>query len=147
MLNRQVTWEQALIGTMLVVATLIGLQSTAHARDLTLAEKAIVADVLRDRLRDPASAMFKWGSLQGAVKSYDDSSETCIVYCAYVNSRNAYGGFVGDTPFRMFLVLIDDVVTIAAVVGMGGSQIETDTTYDLCAQDGYDLRYFAGVSR
>jgi len=147
MLSRQVTWEKVLIRTMLVVATLIGLQSTALARDLTLAEKKIVADVLRDRLRDPASAMFKWGPLQGAVKSYDDSSETSIVYCAYVNSRNAYGGFVGDTPFRVFLVLINDVVAIAAVVGIGGSQIQTDTTYDLCAEDGYDLRYFAGVNR
>ena len=130
--------------TVIAVAALMGVQSTALARELTPAEKEIVADAVRDRLRDPNSAMFKWGPIQSETQSFD-SGEGSTTYCGYVNSRNAFGGFVGDTPYRVFLVVVDGVVAVAAMIGMGGSQSDTEVTYQLCNEDGYDLRYFAGV--
>jgi len=144
MLNGVFVLKHVVRATIVAVVALIGVHSTVLARELTPAEKEIVADAVRDRLRDPHSAMFKWGPIRGETKSYD-SSEGSTTYCGYVNSRNAFGGFVGDTPYRVFLVFVDGVVTIAAMIGMGGSQTDTDITYELCNEDGYDIRYFAGL--
>lgn len=144
MLIRPSRLKNALCGLLLATAMLSGLSFTVAARELTADEKQVVADAVRERLRDPSSAMFKWGSIVGEIEPADDSSASAI-YCGHVNSRNAYGGFVGDKPFGTFLILVDDVVVSAVVLGLGGGRRETAAANDFCGQNGYDAEYFAGV--
>lgn len=144
MLNRPPKPKNALYGLLLAIVALYGFQTSALARDLTASEQEIVSDAIKDRLRDPASAVFKWGVLEGAVTPADDNSSSAI-YCGYVNSRNAYGGFVGDTPYSTFLMFVDDTVVSAVVLGLGGARRETNAAYDFCAQNGYGAGYFAGL--
>jgi len=138
------TLKNALCELLLAVAVLSGLSPKASARELTLDEKQVVAEAVRDRLRDPASAEFKWGSIVGEIAPADENSASAV-YCGYVNSRNAYGGFVGDKPFSTFLMFVDDVVVSAVVLGLGGGRRETNAAYDFCAKKGYRAEYFASV--
>tara|TARA_R110002110_G_C13468395_1_gene719662 strand:- start:12561 stop:12983 length:423 start_codon:yes stop_codon:yes gene_type:complete len=136
--------RNTLYGLLLAIVALSGVQSSALARELTTSDQKIVADAIKDRLRDAASAMFKWGALEGVVTPADDNSSSAI-YCGYVNSRNAYGGFVGDTPYGIFLMFVDDAVVSAVVLGLGGARRETNAAYQFCAQNGYGAGYFAGL--
>lgn len=100
MLNRLMRPKDALYGLLLAVVALYGLHTPVLARELTAGEKEVVSDAIKDRLRDPTSAMFKWGPIKGETKP-TDGNEATTTYCGYVNSRNAFGGYVGDTPFRV----------------------------------------------
>lgn len=57
-------------------------------------ERKILADGVRRILKDPTSAIFTW----------DDHIERLPFYCGYVNSKNAFGGYVGNS--RVY-VLVD----------------------------------------
>lgn len=69
--------KNILCGFMLVAAIQAGFSSAAIAR------------AIRGVLRDPASALFKWGEIVG--ENPLDSSRATAIYRGYVNSRNGYG--------------------------------------------------------
>ena len=86
-------------------------------RELTEAEKKIIADGVAKGLKDPDSAHFQWNA-------YPVSTTDSVFYCAKLNSKNSYGGYVGFSPY------------IAEVMQPGGKirradLISTDSTYPM----------------
>lgn len=132
-----------LCSLMFVTAIQIGSSSGAMARELSTEEKQVIASAVKRVLRDPASASFKWGEIKGEERI--DSSNASAVYCGYVNSRNAYGGFVGDKPFSSFTIWVDEKIVSAVLLEIGGTKIQTNAIYDVCGQNGYRLPYFAKI--
>lgn len=71
----------------------------AMARDLTLKEKAIIVKAVKRDLVDPESARFKWVKLAPEINTKD----ALAWYCGLVNSKNSFGGYVGDAPFAVLV--------------------------------------------
>jgi hypothetical protein len=65
----------------------------ATLRDLTPGERTILAPLLAREMKDPNAAQFRWGRI-GPPNELGRS-----FYCAMVNGKNAYGGYVGYQPF------------------------------------------------
>jgi hypothetical protein len=65
------------------------LQDQGHA--ITVAEKKAIVAKMEGELRDPASAVYKWPRAKNGI------------YCFWLNSKNAYGGFTGFKPVSVFL--------------------------------------------
>ena len=70
---------------------------TGPMRELTALEKKAIAEKVSDQLKDPASAQFKWA------KARANSPTGTIPYCALVNARNSFGGYVGYKAFAVNL--------------------------------------------
>jgi hypothetical protein len=65
----------------------------ATLRDLTPEERTILASLLSRQMKDPNAAQFRWGRIgppNEVGRSY---------YCAMVNGKNSYGGYIGYQPF------------------------------------------------
>lgn len=60
-------------------------------RDVTASEKAAMISAVKDVLKDPASAKFKWPPI------YPNAE----VYCGFVNAKNSYGGYTGDELYYL----------------------------------------------
>lgn len=87
-----------LISILFFVISLTGHE--AMARDtLTAKEKATIEKAVKRELLDPESARFKWFKLAQDVDM--KAPEVYINYCVLVNSKNTYGGYVGDKPFMV----------------------------------------------
>ena len=128
-----------LCAVVMGLCALMVVSEQSYARDLTDAEKQVIADAVKARLRDPASATFKWGSFVGQITETATGANSST-YCGMVNSRNGFGGYGGDTPYMVFIVLLNERVAISHVVGMSGQ-----ATYAHCRSYGYDPLYFAGI--
>jgi hypothetical protein len=62
-------------------------------RNLSSVEKAALAKGFASGLKDPASAQFRWIKVRKAdLNGHFD-------YCAMVNAKNGYGGYIGFYPF------------------------------------------------
>ena len=107
---------------------------SAPKRDLTEKEKAMIAPVVANQLKDPAAAQFRWPKLVMAPGS--------AAYCGLVNGKNAYGGYVG---FRPFLVRVEpsadgpikSVSFVALNQGVDEYGIDWSGADDGCAHWGY----------
>lgn len=112
--------------------------SGAAERALTKGEKAVIETAIKDKLKDPDSAKFKWLPLNDAAMT-TEGDEKGVPYCGLVNSKNSYGGYVGFVPFLAYLAIKNGNPRIAVVVAMGGSETETQTTVTVCKQQGYSF--------
>ena len=63
-------------------------------RKLTNNEKTIIEKAVRDQLKDPQAAQFRWYKFNGHSH-----------YCGEVNGKNSYGGYIGFARFRVDVVL------------------------------------------
>lgn len=88
---------------------------TGPMRVLTSAEKKAISDVVRGQLKDPNSAMFKWPQIRA-----DRPATAPSFYCAWVNSKNSFGGYVGDKAFGVYISKPEKQL-IVTTVGMDGS--------------------------
>lgn len=70
--------------------------SSAHAGNWKLA----ATNAVKDKLKDPGSAMFT------EVVGYKSAKKGRFSVCGYVNAKNSYGGYVGKS--RFFAVGIDE---------------------------------------
>jgi hypothetical protein len=86
---------------------------------------------VRDKLRDPDSARFG-----GMVAGKD--AKGFITVCGWVNAKNAYGGYTGDQPY-MGLLATGPKGTIFAPIGVGGDDIEQQSTMMVCQGHGLSL--------
>ena len=77
-------------------------------RQLTNFGKSTVETAIRERLKDPQSAIFTW----------PDFIEGGKTYCGYVNSKNSFGGYVGNVIYQVTVVDTLDP-PFAAVIGIG----------------------------
>ena len=123
---------------------LVTVSEQSYARDLTDAEKQVIADTVREELRDPASAMFKWGPSSEKAERIGSPTET-IPYCAMVNARNGFGGFSGDMPFHVVTVLDKGEITQSFIIGLGSAEFKGAITYEMCEEIGYGNAYFVNV--
>lgn len=99
------------------------LSQPAIARDLTDLERAVIADAVKAKLKDPESASFRWMPL------VDPPADR---YCGLVNAKNSYGGYTGFTPYLGVLLFDEDVLRGMVVMG-----IDNDATATVCVQSGY----------
>jgi hypothetical protein len=91
---------------------------------LTPAQKQAVHDGIRQRLKDPDSARFT-----GLEARQLPSGSVSV--CGFVNARNSFGGYAGNTPF--FGVLGGDYFAVGT---MGGTNLETIHTMNVCRREG-----------
>lgn len=100
-----------------------------ETRKLTQTESHFVETAIKNRLKDPESARFQHSPYV---------SNGNGAYCGFVNSKNSYGGYVGDTPF-MAIVLHDKKgkPTGAGVISVGGDNDEIQATILTCQDNGY----------
>lgn len=98
-------------------------------RSITKVEKTFVERAVRDRLKDPDSAKFKHSF-------YVSNGEGA--YCGFVNSKNSYGGYAGNTPF-MAMITHDRKgrPTGAGLIALGDSDIDSQATIATCRENGY----------
>ncbi|MCI0324443.1 hypothetical protein [Cronobacter sakazakii] len=96
-------------------------------RPLSPNEKKAIEEAISNQLKDPYSAKFKHSQYV-----YNGNGE----YCAYVNSKNSYGGYVGDMPFLVMLVGSGKKIN-AAVISFANDEAEISATYEICKKLGY----------
>jgi hypothetical protein len=78
----------ATIGLSVCVAA----NASAQTRALTETEKKVIAGAYGKRLKDPASAQYKWAPV--ALENIAVGPK--LAYCFQVNAKNSYGGYVGS---------------------------------------------------
>lgn len=61
-------------------------------------QKNAIEKYIKNRLSDPYTAHFKWP------KNTEVYEGNMVYYCAFVNSKNKFGGYVGYTPFKVTLI-------------------------------------------
>lgn len=117
-----------------VIAALV-VAGAAEARPLSQAERQIVAAAASRNLKDPGSAQFRWPD----ARNLKDGSAP--VYCAVVNARNSFGGYVGFAPFVASLIVRSGKVVAAVIVGPPAAPGSpgAQASEIMCAREGFDL--------
>lgn len=106
----------------------------AELRPLTAPEKAALAKGFAAGLKDPASAQFQWTMVP---KRLPEGSS--MDYCALVNAKNSYGGYIGAQPFIGMILIANNKIVSGLMIGVG----ESDPRYrnivpDMCRKKGLD---------
>jgi hypothetical protein len=105
-------------------------------RELTVGEKAILADSFASGLNDPESAKFKWTEipkdLSATARSFD--------YCALVNVKNSSDKFSGEQPFLGTIIVSGGVITGGSIVAINTENKPENRNVipRLCQQKGLD---------
>ncbi len=105
--------------------------ATAPRRQLSQPEQAFIQEQIASTLKDPSSAQFKhyplvlWKLKNGG-----------YVYCAQVNGKNSYGGYVGYS-WSYNVIFPDSSGKITSVRPISIDSGEMRTAADLCSAYGY----------
>lgn len=91
---------------------------------LTQSERQMVERAIRQRLKDPNSAMFN--SIGGFGKS------GVITVCGMVNARNSFGGYTGDQLFSTLLIRGDPKYNRPTQVSDDFTSIGDSVAYNTC---------------
>lgn len=126
--------QHMLVAVLGVSAGLIG---AACADALTEKQKAAVMTAVRDELKDPDSAQFKWLDIPAALKAESGT----LPYCVLVNAKNSYGGYVGFKPMQIILYTKPDGSAVAIVMNPPSDdpEIVESVNSELCSKKGYKL--------
>lgn len=126
----------------------ISLCTNANGRELTVAEKAMVAKTVSAAFFDPNAAQFRWTPLTDGLNLGNKADGGTQFYCAMVNGKNRLGGYVGFEPFIAMVFSKNDAVIYSALVGVGTANEGSDeAVYKICAGHGLDPRIGALVLR
>ncbi|MCL4678886.1 MAG: hypothetical protein KJ017_09900 [Alphaproteobacteria bacterium] len=91
-----------------------------ESRELTEKEKSAITVEVKNNLKDPDSAKFKWE------KFIYSGDPTFGSYCGHVNAKNGFGGYTGDQMFSVLLLSKNGVIRVAdTIIG--------DNAINLCA--------------
>jgi hypothetical protein len=93
-------------------------------RDLSPAEKTMLAHSLSDTLKDPDSAKFEWVPVKYVLGSHGTD------YCGRLNAKNSYGGYTGFTTFHA-IINLDDKGQYST------GRIDSEDATEKCARTGY----------
>jgi len=105
-------------------------------RELTLAEKALLAKGFAKNLKDPDSAKFEWVKVP---KNWSNNNGGGFDYCATLNAKNSYGGYIGYQPFMGFVMTSGTKITGGYTTAVSGSDAaERLLVNDMCAKKGLD---------
>ena len=119
-----VTFVVAIVGALGIAGP------TEAAEVLTAAQEEKVLDGLRKKLKDPNSAIL------GQIKTGTEDDGT-IPICGFVNAKNSFGGYTGDTPFFGMLLLPPDEIFF--VLGIGGTELDSVALNNTCKRYGLGL--------
>jgi hypothetical protein len=79
-------------------------RSVQAPADIRLVQDAVIGSI-KEKVKDPDSARFKFGPLQrGAIYDSPSLNMSGLFMCGYVNSKNSFGGYAGDTRFFAHLL-------------------------------------------
>lgn len=127
---------------MLLIFNILMTNNTL-SKEPTDSEKENISEVVKNRLIDPYSAKFKWVEYTGErIHEPSDPSLSGLIYCGIVNSKNRFGGYVGDSPYMVALGWKNDILNKVLLIWMGdgdANSIGTQATYQTCAEKGYKL--------
>ena len=108
--------------------------ATSELRDLAPAEKALLAKALAKTLKDPESAKFEWTKIAKPL-----SPTSVVYYCAALNAKNSYGGYVGAAPFMAAVNFDGGKITGASMDMLASANVvERDIVVKRCGQLGLD---------
>jgi hypothetical protein len=103
-------------------------------RDLTPAEKTILTKGFAAGLKDPDSAKFQWAKIQKGLPM-----DGTVDYCAMVNAKNSYGGYIGAQPFIGSIVIAKGKIVSAIMGAVGESApMYRDILPNMCREKGLD---------
>jgi hypothetical protein len=104
-------------------------------RELAPAEKALLAKGFAKNLKDPDSAKFEWVKVPKAWSNNGGGFD----YCATLNAKNSYGGYIGYQPFIGFVMTSGTKITGGYITAVSGSDAtERQIVNDMCAKKGLD---------
>jgi hypothetical protein len=107
--------------------------NSVERRELSQSEKAALASVFAQTLKDPGSAQFKWLPvimLERDGATYD--------YCGLVNGRNSFGGYAGFQKFYAQIRKNDKgAFTRGLVRTIASDDVSVIATDGLCEKHGY----------
>lgn len=79
-------------------------RSVQAPTDIKLVQDAVIGSV-KEKLKDPDSARFKFGPVQrGAIYDSPSLHMSGLFMCGYVNAKNSFGGYAGDSRFFAHLL-------------------------------------------
>jgi len=106
--------------------------SYTEFRDLTPAEKALLATGLKSKLKDPDSAQFKWTKITRSA-----GAEGRVYYCGMVNAKNGYGGYTGFGPFWAWVYASPRGELLRAeMIGTGSDELANKVIGEECGKRG-----------
>lgn len=101
-------------------------------RDLTSAEQQLLARSLAQSLKDPGSAQFRWSKFPQPLSASSEPAH----YCATVNARNSFGGYVGHQPFLAIIAMRDGKISSGAIGAMGSDTQTARIVEKMCQEHG-----------
>ncbi|QIO34648.1 hypothetical protein [Bradyrhizobium sp. 1(2017)] len=102
-------------------------------RELTQTEKSILAKEFSKSLKDPDSAKFEWTKVP---KNW--SGKSILDYCATLNAKNSYGGYVGLQPFVGRITIAGGKISGGSITGLASNAGERQIVTEMCAKKGLD---------
>lgn len=122
-----------IITAMATLVVLAFFSSVSMAAELTAKEKTTIVKAVKDQLKDPDSAKFKWVKLADRInpKHFVDS------YCGLVNAKNSYGGYTGFEPFEVMAARSENGKFVVISVSVSSSDLPTDAIVAMCSDNGY----------
>lgn len=105
-------------------------------RDLTVSERATLADAFSASLSNPDGVKFTWTR----IPLVPGEGRQSLDYCAQLNVRNGKGAYRGMQPFLASIIIENGVVTGGAIAATGSDGAERDPARvpTLCRQKGLD---------
>jgi hypothetical protein len=101
-------------------------------RDLTAAEKSILADGFAAGLDDPDSVKFRWAQVPKSLSGH------AFEYCGLINVKNGTSGYSGMKPFLATITTENGNITGGAIAALNSDNLEEnrDVIPKLCRQKG-----------
>jgi hypothetical protein len=101
-------------------------------RDLTAAERSVLADSLASSLNEPESAKFRWAKVPKAPVG------PSFEYCGMVNVKNNRGSYDGMQPFLATITTWNGNITGGAIAAIdtGNREENREVIPRLCRQKG-----------
>lgn len=128
-----------LLRILAVLGAMALLVPAARAEELTEAQRRAVADAVRETLKDPDSANFKWLAVPATEIETDVGG---VFYCGLVNAKNSYGGYVGFQPYAAMLIRTKSGEWVATRMDSdlpGPEETRVAAVYATCRQEGYQF--------
>ena len=101
-------------------------------RDLTAAERAILAESFGNSLNEPESVKFRWARVPKVLPG------PSLEYCGMVNIKNSSGSYDGMQPFLATIAIANGSITGGAIAALNsGNRAENrEVIPKLCRQKG-----------
>lgn len=119
----------AALAAALMICSTPAAAADSTPRVLTPGEKAAIKAAVDDKLKDPSSAQFKWGKWNRSP-----------YYCAAINAKNSYGGYIGFVPFLALVAFADGKSLGTPFVMLADADPDSPTSRTIrgqCAEGGY----------